>query len=275
MMRLLLFSLLSSTTLALTERSILTQLYLKTNGAQWLKKDGWNSDSPICTWYGVSCGDEQQDTGVVALHLSNNNVAAAIPPELYQMPHLELLDLADNPIDDAGFQGFADALNNNNITRSPLETIDLNNCLLEQLDGIQYAPTTLTDIRLASSQLSAFPQGICNVSSLQKVELSYNRMKDTLPTCIGQMKNLKELLASSNFLTGNIPTELGQLDKIETLALADNYFVGSIPTELNNMLNIQVLSLHANADLTGPLPSFAKTPYLNKVFLSKSNVIAK
>ena len=59
------------------ERTTLMALYNGTQGDDWFNNTGWNTSSPICTWYGVTCDSANHVTSLV---LENNNLKGSIPP---------------------------------------------------------------------------------------------------------------------------------------------------------------------------------------------------
>ena len=74
----------------------------------WLKMDNWMSDKGICLWYGVTCpphlheGAEvsqyNENSDVLKLNLTDNNVAGTIPSEIRALENLKALDLGKNMI---------------------------------------------------------------------------------------------------------------------------------------------------------------------------------
>jgi Leucine-rich repeat (LRR) protein len=280
---------------ALTERETLNQFFADTAGVQWLSRDSWASAAPICSWYGVTCNNPSQDYGVIALELPSNNVARKITPQLYQLPDLKVLSLQGNPIEDASFEGLGlvseDTTDRG--TPSPLELVDLSDCLLIHVDGLRFAADTLTQLRLAKNQLAYFPSDVYSLTMLQELYVNFNPMQGPLSKAIGQLTDLTEFYAYSGSLTGTLPTEIGLLDKVQIFTLANNRFSGTIPSEVNNMLNLEVFSLHGGtaADdatgngapaqpvdatgLTGPVPSFARAPRLGKLFLADNALTGK
>jgi Leucine-rich repeat (LRR) protein len=278
-----------------SEREILNQFFAQTEGAQWLSKDGWGTAAPICSWFGVTCTDDTSDQGVTAVRLPSNNVARQLPPQLFQLPFLQTLDLSDNPIQDANLAGLAwvDPNDAQDLgTPSPLQALDLSQCLLTNVDGLRFAADTLTELRLTKNQLAFFPVDIYELTNLQRLYINYNPMQGVLASQIGRLSSLQEFYAYSNRLSGSLPTEIGLLDKMQIFSMADNRLIGTIPVQVNNMLSLQVFSLHGgSADdngedgtssssagnspgsaaangLTGPIPSFANAPRLAKLFLA-------
>ncbi len=68
-------------------------LYNSTQGENWINNSGWNTSSPICTWYGVTCDSFGNVTNLV---LDQNGLDGAIPPEIGKRVNLQVLDLSWN-----------------------------------------------------------------------------------------------------------------------------------------------------------------------------------
>lgn len=115
-----------------SERKVLQRIYSST-GESWANNHLWMSDDPICAWYGVTCiGESEDDHGVLALNLTQNDMRGVLPPETFILPSLVVLDVSDNP--QLRIEVSAS-------TRMPfLETLDLFNTTLRSLDGIGQAP---------------------------------------------------------------------------------------------------------------------------------------
>ena len=255
---------------ALEERRVLVEFFEATNGAQWLNKENWGSDAPLCSWHGVSCldGTNTGDGEVDTIQLPDNNIAGGIPPSLYSLPLLRFLDLEGNPLTNAGFSGFQEASAAEGVSLSPLETLALNGCNLQDVTGIEYAPTSLRELRLSGNNLKGdFPEAIFQLTNLRRLFLDQNGITGSIPTTVGNMQNLIDFHAVGTPFQGQIPSEFGTLTKMVTMVLRDNDFVGTLPTELNNMANLEILSIGRSPEagqgqLAGPLLSFASLPYL-------------
>ena len=60
----------------------------------WRRKDGWMTDVPICTWYGVECNNN--GTIVEAIRLPNNNMSGLLPGHNIVFEQLRVIDLQHN-----------------------------------------------------------------------------------------------------------------------------------------------------------------------------------
>ena len=75
-----------------SEKEALVALYNSTNGASW--NTTWDLEAPINTWHGVTV----QDSKVVGLNLSFNNLKGQLPTEIGNLIHLKSINLGFNKI---------------------------------------------------------------------------------------------------------------------------------------------------------------------------------
>jgi hypothetical protein len=70
---------------------VLEQLYVRTNGTNWITRTNWVSDKSVCSWFGVTCGD----TGVTELKLDSNGLEASddVSSLIFSLPNLQKLDI--------------------------------------------------------------------------------------------------------------------------------------------------------------------------------------
>jgi Leucine Rich repeat len=182
------------------ERRILTMLYESTDGDQWFNKTNWlDPNMGICSWFGVTCDSLESsistvDEGVIKIELPNNNLVRTLPTQLYGMPYLQVLNLRQNPLTEASFEGFQRAEKELRHT-APLQHLDLSHCLLTDASGLRHAPAaTLTQIQLASNQIvSAFDDiGFSALTNLRTLDLTFNKIRGMIPTMIGSFQSLRE-----------------------------------------------------------------------------------
>ena len=204
-----------------SDRDALVTLYEATNGDNWLENRNWLSNRPLGDWYGVTVDDSGR---VIELHLSENELSGAIPPELSYLTKLEELDLARNQL-----RGTI-----------PLELTNL---------------SKLTLLYLYSNQLSgSIPAEISRLSNLQLLGLSWNTLGGMIPPELGDLSKMQLLVLSGNRLSGAIPPELGKLESLAGLALHANRLSGTIPVELNKLSGLEWLLLADNR-FTGCVPA--------------------
>ncbi|KAL8551100.1 hypothetical protein ACS0TY_000253 [Phlomoides rotata] len=87
-----------------------------------------------------------------------------------------------------------------------------------------------TTIDLSSNNfIGSIPDSLSNLTSLRLLNLSHNRINDSIPLALGRMINLEQLDLSSNQLAGGIPQTLTSLTFLVALNLSHNHLVGPIP----------------------------------------------
>jgi hypothetical protein len=221
-----------------TECEALSALYNATGGANWSKSYDWFQAANPCTWYGVTCDEEQEH--VAGLYLQVNMLTGSLPSEISNLTHLKDLSVQRNQL-------------SGNI---PIELANL---------------SKLETLNLAQNQLSGpVPAGLGDLDGLKVLNLGYNQFDGTIPPHVGDMTNLLGLYLNNNLLTGSIPPELGNLTKLRELYLSNNQLAGEIPAEIGEMAELVTLHLEAN-QLSGHLPSqLGNLSNLKKCFLQEN-----
>ena len=125
------------------ERLVLSELYASTGGNSWTSSDGWESDSSVDDWYGVTVGDSL----IEQLRLPGNGLRGPLPPEIGNLRELETLDLADNSLTGAlsGAITSLDALDTIGVSGNTDMHGPLPSRMIEMtgLKALQYADTDL------------------------------------------------------------------------------------------------------------------------------------
>ena len=128
------------------EKVILDSLYTATGGRYWILADNWTDpEAPLCHREGVNCNGMNGDSGVTELRLNGMGLNGTIPPEIFDLPSILLLEFSNNDVD-IKFDGLAKA--------TKLKTLQLSNTSIRSLKGIEQAPATLTEIHLADNQIT-------------------------------------------------------------------------------------------------------------------------
>ncbi|CAH8358928.1 unnamed protein product [Eruca vesicaria subsp. sativa] len=105
-----------------------------------------------------------------------------------------------------------------------------------------------------------------NMTDLQHVDLSANKLSGRIPEVLFGLKNLTVLYLYVNNLTGEIPKSISATNIVD-LDLSYNELTGSIPESIGNLKKLESLNLMHN-QLTGVIPAvIAKLPVLNDVRL--------
>ena len=251
-------------------REVLTALYHATGGSGWWYNENWLSDAPLDEWYGIETDEDGQ---VTRIELTDNLLVSRLPPELGDLPRLELLSLFKNYLSGPIPPELGKLssllllfLSGNRLTGSiPPELGNLHNLhqlhLMEnQLTG--RIPPELGDLHklrglhLFENQLSgSIPSELGRLSNLVDLSVIDNELTGAIPSALGELPNLRNLHLDQNELTGAIPRELGDLSSLVRLSLTNNDLSGSIPTSLGRLWRLHRLEVSHNPKLAGTIPS--------------------
>ena len=141
----------------------------------------------------------------------------ALPVEIGQMEHLQILDLQQNKL-----QG----------TLPP--------------EWGQFGLPALKTLRLDQNNLEGeIPWEWCNLGSmthLQDMILANNAFSGAIPKCLSQLKSLENFSVLNNVMTGKLPSGLGDLLELRTLHLAGNGFIGELPGSVCTLAESRMLT---------------------------------
>ena len=192
----------------------------------------------------------QELSNLRVLDAKDNRLSGPIPNSLWQLTHLEVVDLYHNSLD-----GHIEDI----VESNRLKYLDVSKNLLG----------------------GGLPTSIGNLGSLTHLDVSYNRFESPLPggymaeltnlktlllvedddmgvgplpLWLREMTNLEQLSFRLSTRTGTIPTWFGELTKLELLDLDWNHISGTVPTELGLLTNLKYLMLNRNF-LTGTVPT--------------------
>ena len=247
------------------EKEILDKLFIETGGPYWNKThDNWMKPGvPICSREGVICRAGSTDSGVDELRLQNVGMQGEIPSEIWQLPYIRSLGFTNNAVD-ISFSGIEQA--------TTLRVLKLSNCQLRDLEGLQNAPSSLSEIHLAQNQLDGtIPSEIFLLEHVAKIFLNNNNFGGRLSPDVGKMKAMVEMWLWDNQLTGVLPSEIGLMTALQRFDVSMNSMSGAIPSELERLINLRKLNLGGQTgkgNFEGPLPAFADSPFLTDVDFS-------
>jgi Leucine-rich repeat (LRR) protein len=186
------------------------------------KLSDWNSrDKDPCTWSGVGCS--AFNSRVVTLELSNSSLQGFLAPEIGSLRYLQKLVLDHNT-----FMGSIpkDTGKLKNLIELNLSSNQLAGPIPSEIGDMP----NIAKIDLHANRLDgAIPPELGKLGSLLELRLSNNRLTGTIPASndsnmestnsndqIGlcQLSQLTDIDLSYNFLVGDIPTCLKQIQSI-------------------------------------------------------------
>ncbi|KAH7651408.1 Non-specific serine/threonine protein kinase protein [Dioscorea alata] len=111
----------------------------------------------------------------------------------------------------------------------------------------------ITSIVLQGQNLTgSLPDEFSNLTSLQKIDLSFNYLNGNIPAAWASIP-LTDIELEGNHITGRIPDELGRITSLQYLSLESNLIEGPLPQSLGNLTNLLGLNVIAN-NIIGRLP---------------------
>ncbi|GJQ89714.1 leucine-rich repeat-containing protein [Tanacetum coccineum] len=229
----------------------------------------WNTSTDCCNWDGVTCDLTTGD--VIGIELSCGMLKGTIHPNtsLFNLPHLQKLNLAYNDFDRSEIPREIGRFSNS------LTHLSLSGC---SLSG-QVPPDITLLHKLVYLDLSANPELklrpdvfinlINNVTNLEGLALGGVNISSVLPDRLNVSSFLKLLNLADTGLKGKLPHYIFNLHSLETLDLYSNTLTGDIPSDISvNLTHLTYLILSYNR-LTGTLPSWLFTsPSLEYLGLS-------
>ncbi|XP_062151702.1 receptor-like protein Cf-9 homolog isoform X2 [Alnus glutinosa] len=243
--------------------------YCEKNVASWTVEGDKND---CCSWDGVECNE---DTGhVIGLNLSNSCLQGSINSNssLFRLVHLQSLNLSYNHFNGSHIPSQVrdlsklidlDLHRSHFVGQIPLEISQLSH--LSSLDlsyNYMYSFDLLIKLELKEPILRSL---VANLTSLQKLDLSYVNMSSTVPNILANLSSLTHLGLSRCGFSGQIPSEISQLSHLLSLDLSYNYmysFDHQITLELKepilrslvtNLTSLQKLDLsYVNMSSTVP-----------------------
>ncbi|KAJ4903478.1 receptor like protein 26 [Raphanus sativus] len=116
-----------------------------------------------------------------AVNLSNNNISGKVPEWLWKLSRLSVVALVNNSF--TGFEGSVEALVN-----SPISYLDL---ALNHFKGpFPNPPHSLKSLSAwNNSFIGSIPLSICNLSSIDLLDLSYNKFTGSIPPCLSNFQS--------------------------------------------------------------------------------------
>ncbi|KAI7747726.1 hypothetical protein M8C21_032993 [Ambrosia artemisiifolia] len=176
------------------------------------------------------------------LYLDNNNIEGLIPGWMWNISKetLEILSLTENLI--MGFE-----------QQSPiapwvsLQNLDLSHNMFH--GTVPLPPPTIIMYSVSNNNLTGeIPLLICDLLSLQLLDLSFNNITGSIPPCLEKLSNsnLTVLNLRRNTLQGTIPNIFTTQSKLEMIDLSENKLEGQVPRSLEKCVSLRILDLGYN-----------------------------
>ncbi|CAL5354404.1 unnamed protein product [Camellia sinensis] len=236
--------------------------------------NGWGT-SNCCNWSGITCNsssslgffnDPIHSGRVVKLELSGNRLTGklnettftgldqlrtlnlsinflggSLPPSLFQLPNLQVIDLSRN-----NFSGSIPM----SINLPSLEIFDISDNSFE----------------------SSVPVGICiNSTRIRIIDFAVNYFFGGIPSGFGNCSSLEHVWLGNNLLAGDIPEDIFRLPRLNQLGLQDNRFSGELSSGIGNLSDLVHLDISFNS-FSGPIPDvFHRFAKLQEFYAESNN----
>ncbi|CAN6701775.1 unnamed protein product [Malus baccata var. baccata] len=214
--------------------------------ASWAR-EGDQNQSNCCSWDGVECHTESGR--VIGLDLKSSCLYGSINSNstLFQLVHLQKLDLSDN---------------NFNSSKIPSR-------LGHDLSSLSY-------LNLSWSVFSGqIPSEISKLSKLSTLVLSYNNglelRKSIMRILVQNLTSIKQLHLSDVGIYSTVPDILVNASSLTSLKLSSCGLYGEFPVGIFHLPNLEVLRLYSNTDLNGYFPTFNRTNSFKTLDVSETN----
>jgi Leucine-rich repeat (LRR) protein len=261
----------STTCFDKNDRSVLVEIFVATQGEKWDRNDNWLEEEDVCTWYGVTCWNEEdvRNGRIRSLSLPNNALVGSLPETLFNMDYAERIDLSRNEVE-VPFTSIS--------ASTSIKYLNIARTRTSSLDGIQDAHHTFRELYADQTPMSGtIPQELWSATNLWVISLQECDMVGSLSgTALASMVNLEQLYLSGNNLRGSLPDIWGSLTNLEVLALAKNQFTGSLPSSLNMATSLMALTLEdqvtKGGGIKGTLHPYEANPALRTLLLGKNKL---
>ncbi|XP_022751580.1 LRR receptor-like serine/threonine-protein kinase GSO1 [Durio zibethinus] len=114
------------------------------------------------------------------------------------------------------------------------------------------------------------PQGFCELTNLQELDISNNNLKGYLPECFSNLTSLERLDLSYNQFYGNI-SALDSLTNLQELDISNNNLKGYLPECFSNLTSLERLDLSYN-QFYGNISALDSLTSLESLFLSSNQI---
>ena len=88
----------SNINIPIVECQALLDFYDSTGGPSWHNNTNRDTDTDICTWYGISCTNVAGQRRILRIILQGNNLIGTLPASLDQLIHIQTFNIFSNQV---------------------------------------------------------------------------------------------------------------------------------------------------------------------------------
>ncbi|KAM6579413.1 hypothetical protein CsatA_003187 [Cannabis sativa] len=196
------------------------------------------------------------------LDLSNNQIEGSVPQWLWNVgkDSLFFLDISHNSL--------------TQIDQIPWKTLQFINLAFNRLQGhLPVLPPSTRFILISNNSLfGEISPSICNLTGLQGLDLSINKLSGNIPPCLGNPSSsyLEVLDLRKNKFDGIIPPVFAKGNILRVLNVNENQLEGSLPKSLVNCKELELLDI-GNNNINGSFPRWLESLPKLQVLILRSN----
>ncbi|KAK9993263.1 hypothetical protein SO802_022966 [Lithocarpus litseifolius] len=218
-------------------------------------------NSSCCSWDGVEC--DKKSGHVIGLDLSSSCLYGSInsSSSLFQLVHLQQLDLSYNHFN---FSQIPSSIGN----LAKLKSLRLSNSFFAgQIPSeiSQLSKLSFLDLSCNSDPSSCTLFGLLSFDPSSKRLLELKRPH--FESLVQNLTNLVELSLSLVNIPYPVPSLLANMSSLYSLILTNCGLLGELSTNIFQLPNIELLHLVQNPGLIGNLPNFNRTSHLMYLFV--------
>lgn len=170
-------------------------------------------------------------------HISlRSNLLKELPTIVFTIENIKYLNLSDNQIREIKGHYFSNLLD--------IEKVDLSYNQISSLPVEKIEYPKCKSLNIKGNKLEKFPTAISDAYTLEKLDLSENKIGSIDDDAFDNLENLIELDLSFNELN-YLPTSIGKLTKLKRLNLSGNK-ISSLPKEFENLTSLEFLDFDSN-----------------------------
>ncbi len=231
------------------ERDALIALFNSTNGTNWTNNMGWNTSSPVPTWFGITVTNISGQDHVTIIDLFNNNLNGSLPIQIGDFTKLTALEISFNNLLSGNLPAQIGNLTNlerlifwdNNLTGNiPTE---IGNCL--KLNTLSFEDNSLT---------GNIPNSFKNLTLMTSFWLNGNKFSGVVPNIFSDWKNLVYFSIGDANWTGSYNNFSGTLDFSNNPKMLmynmDHNNISALNIQNGNNLNTLSFDIRNNPNLT-------------------------
>ena len=215
------------------ECQALVDLYDSTDGQNWFVNTNRDTDTDVCTWYGITCMNIWNQDRVIWIDLSSNNLVGTLPAVLSDLTELQRFIL--------DFNDLWGTLSSDRSAWTHIHTFSL-----KGMNNNSNLP--LVGWSLPSSWSARW-------NTIKDFTITDNRINGPLPTAWSNWSVIEEFNVWGNQLNWQLPVQFSsRWPTIKKFSVNNNQFVWPLPTAWSNWSVIEDFNISFNP-LNAQLPS--------------------